>query len=101
MPGFVVYILPAPIMASKQISPKPTKSRKFFFSGLIFLCSFLVYGNSISNDYAVDDGIYTRENDFIIKGFSAFADIFDKGSLYGNNKTNDAQYRPLTLLNFM
>jgi len=72
-----------------------------WFPLIIVLVCFLLYGNTLRNDYTLDDGIYTNQNDFILKGFSAFKDIFDKGSLYGNDKTRDMQYRPLTLLSFM
>jgi len=64
----------------------------------------LLYGNTVSNDYTLDDTIYTTENEYIINGFSSVKDIFNKGSLYGFTKDNFVQqspYRPLTLLSFM
>jgi protein O-mannosyl-transferase len=75
--------------------------RNYIFPAIVFITCFILYGNTISNGYALDDGIYINKNDFIIKGFSAFKDIFDKGSLYGFDKNPAAQYRPITLLNFM
>lgn len=67
----------------------------------IFIASFVLYGNTLKHDYALDDDIYTRKNIHVQKGFSALKDIFNKGSLHGFSGANDAQYRPVALLNFM
>jgi protein O-mannosyl-transferase len=78
--------------------------KKYFFPVVIFLLCFLLYGNSILNDYALDDGLVTYSNEFVVKGFSAFKEIFSQGSLYGWSKTQyiqQAPYRPLPLLSFM
>ncbi len=85
----------------KYLGEKKKLSGTFAFPVFIFISCFILYANTLHNGYALDDGIYTNKNDFIIKGFSAFKDIFDKGSLYGFDKTPDTQYRPLTLLSFM
>jgi protein O-mannosyl-transferase len=103
------------IAEQMQLTKKPTQKRplipkaknipvevnKFIFPLLLFISCFILYGSTIRDGYALDDGIYTNKNDFIIKGFSAFKDIFDKGSLYGFDKNTATQYRPLTLLSFM
>ncbi|HVA97431.1 MAG TPA: glycosyltransferase family 39 protein, partial [Bacteroidia bacterium] len=75
--------------------------KRFIVPSFIFLLCFMLYGNTINHGYALDDDIYTRKNVFVQQGFSAFKDIFNKGSLYGFNKANDSNYRPLTLLDFM
>ena len=75
--------------------------RKILYPSLIILCCFILYGNTLQNGYALDDGIYTNRNVYILKGFSAIRDIFDKGSLYGYNKDSSTQYRPFTMLVFM
>ncbi len=75
---------------------------KYFIPLVLFVLCLLLYGNTLFNQYAGDDGIYTYQNEFIRKGFSAFKDIFDKGSLYGVLKDGgNPQYRPLPLLSFM
>jgi protein O-mannosyl-transferase len=82
--------------------PKDITSHKYFIPAVIFVLCVLLYGNTIFNDYTLDDGIVTTQNSFIRQGFSALKDIFDKGSLYGWDKTTYVQqYRPLTLLCFM
>ncbi len=75
--------------------------RRYLMPSLIVLLCFVLYGNTISNNYALDDDIYTRRNVYVQEGFSHVADIFDKGSLYGFNKVGEQQYRPVALLDFM
>jgi tetratricopeptide (TPR) repeat protein len=79
-----------------------TKKRQVILICLaILIASFVLYGNTLKHDYALDDDIYTRKNVHVQKGFSALKDIFNKGSLHGFSGANDAQYRPVALLNFM
>src|ERR1041385_929081 len=68
---------------------------------IIFLLAFILYGNTIKHDYALDDDMFTRKNSFVQKGSSALGEIFSKSSMYGFNGHNDANYRPMVLLNFM
>ncbi len=75
--------------------------KKYLIPALIFILCFILYGNTIRNNYALDDDIYTRHNLFVQQGFSHLWDIFDKGSLYGFNKVGEQQYRPIALLDFM
>jgi protein O-mannosyl-transferase len=83
--------------AGKNLSPS-----QFTIPAIIFLLCLLLYGNTLFNGYAMDDKFVTFKNEFIIKGFSAFKDIFDKGSMYGYESfRNSGMYRPLMLLSFM
>ncbi|MBN8703450.1 MAG: tetratricopeptide repeat protein [Bacteroidetes bacterium] len=87
---------------AKKTTPSNTLPWKnSVIAGILFICAFLLYGNTLGHDYALDDDIYTRKNTYIQQGFSALSDIFNKGSLHGFNGFNDAQYRPIALLNFM
>ncbi|HEV7232290.1 MAG TPA: tetratricopeptide repeat protein [Bacteroidia bacterium] len=88
------------VKASKN-TPKTTRSGNWLWPAGIFLLSFLLYSNSIQNFYALDDDIYTRKNEYVKQGFSALPQIFKQGSLMGFNKQNDANYRPVVLLDFM
>ncbi len=83
----------------KLIKPSPKLQGRFV--GIIFISAFLIYANTLKNDYSLDDDIYTKKNRFIQQGFSALGDIFDKGSLVGFNNANESNYRPVVLLNFM
>lgn len=75
--------------------------RKYLIPGVLFFLCFVLYGNTLRNDYTLDDDMYTRKNAFVQKGFSDIGKIFDKGSLYGFNGNNESNYRPLVLLDFM
>jgi len=59
--------------------------------------TFILYGNTIMHDYALDDDIITRRNDFVQQGIGGIGHIFSKGFLYGFNRANDQSYRPVTL----
>ena len=70
-------------------------------AALVFLSALLLYANAIGHDYALDDWMYTTGNASVNQGFSAFADLWTKGSFPGLNGPNDTNYRPLALFSFM
>ena len=74
---------------------------KFFSPALLFIICFILYGNTLHNEYVFDDYLYTNNNELIVKGFSAFKDIFEKGSFYSSKSVLIDKYRPVTLLNFL
>ena len=39
---------------------------------LLFIFTFLLYGNTIKHDYVLDDDIVTRGNKFVQQGVGAF-----------------------------
>ncbi len=72
---------------------------------LIFIVTFLVYGNTILNDYTVDDAIVITNNDFTLQGFKGIPKIFTTdlfvGFFKGNtNNVAGGRYRPLSLMTF-
>jgi protein O-mannosyl-transferase len=69
--------------------------RKFLF----FLCiSFLLYGNTLKNGYAIDDQFVT-ENNYTNKGLKSIPKIFS--SYYAENDgKNNYEYRPIVKLSF-
>jgi len=93
----------------KNHIPKKQSSEKSFFSGslkenvlpilALFIFAFILYGNTISHDYALDDEIITRKNIFVQEGFKGIPTVFTKGYLYGFNRANDQSYRPIVLAN--
>ena len=62
------------------------------------------YGNSILNEYALDDGVFYTHNSFVQSGISGIGDIFTKESLYGfigsDSKNTGGRWRPLSLITF-
>jgi len=86
---------------SKKSIEKTDTSNWYIIPGIIFVLCFILYGNTINHSYVLDDDIYTQKNVYVQQGFSAIKNIFNKGSLYGFNGSNESNYRPLVLLNFM
>ncbi len=85
---------------SKEVKSSSDTSGKWY-AIILILVSFFLYANTIGHEYALDDDIYTQKNSFVQQGLSATADVFTKGSLVGFNGSNDSNYRPLVLLNFI
>jgi tetratricopeptide (TPR) repeat protein len=67
---------------------------------IFFLLAFLLYLNTLKFDYVLDDSIYTLNNKFVQEGVSGFSNIVTKGTLYGYDGSNTADYRPVVLMNF-
>lgn len=93
---------PAP---SRQREVKPQGRVKGFFSrnrfaiGLFCLC-FIVFANSIGNEYAMDDEFYTAgSNPQTQKGIKGLPQIFTTRTFYNNDGTGYS-YRPIALATF-
>lgn len=81
-------------------------NRKWVAWGL-FTLSFLLYANTLSHDYALDDAIVIYDNMFVEKGVAGVPGILSKDTFYGffkeEGKANlvaGGRYRPLTLVLF-
>jgi len=72
---------------------------------VIFIFAFLLYGNTLFNDYALDDAIVIRDNAFTKEGFAGIGDIFRYDSFTGffgkqKNLVAGGRYRPLSIASF-
>ncbi len=72
---------------------------------LIIGFSFLLYGNSLKNKYALDDAIVITENNFVKKGVSGIGDILTTELFTGffgvkKNLVDGGRYRPFSLITF-
>ncbi|MBL4655589.1 MAG: tetratricopeptide repeat protein [Bacteroidia bacterium] len=67
---------------------------------LLFIFTFLLYGNTIKHDYVLDDDIVTRGNKFVQQGVEGISSLIKKGYYYGFNGDNEGAYRPLVSVNF-
>ncbi|MFZ4520750.1 MAG: tetratricopeptide repeat protein [Bacteroidales bacterium] len=72
---------------------------------LIFIFAFILYGNTLTHQYALDDLIVIKENSFTKKGFSGIKEIFSYDSFtgfFGTDKKLVAggRYRPLSIASF-
>lgn len=93
--------------------PAPSRSRepqsggwlkKFFsrnrFAVVLFCLCFVVFGNGINNEYALDDEFYTAgANPQTQKGVKGLAGIFTTRTFYNNDGTGYS-YRPIALASF-
>lgn len=76
------------------------KNRLPYF--LVFALGFLLYANTISFDYALDDKLYITANEFTKKGFDGIKEIWTNDLMTGffgskKNLVEGGRYRPLAL----
>jgi protein O-mannosyl-transferase len=75
-----------------------TKIKKKNYYLFFFIITFIIYGNSINNEYALDDNIVVEGNEMVEKGLSGTAKIFT--SHYAKDKTQNYEYRPIVIFSF-
>jgi len=75
-----------------------------FVLPICVLTAMLFYGNTTSNQIALDDTMVLSSNTFVKEGFSGIPDIFSHDSFYGATRKAATQlswrYRPLSLAFF-
>ncbi len=81
-----------------------TGSNRYYLL-LLFVFTFIIYGNTLWNDYALDDGIVITQNHFVQNGIAGIADILTHDSFSGwqkdaNSDVAGGRYRPLSLVSF-
>jgi tetratricopeptide (TPR) repeat protein len=65
---------------------------------LVFLFTFLLYANTVTHEYALDDRAVTFENKFVTNGVSGIPDILQTFYWQGFWDLNSGLYRPLSLI---
>jgi protein O-mannosyl-transferase len=104
------------VQPQKQPSARPSVSSVAALSPLttfgqqavfIVLIGFIIYFNSFSNKYALDDDIVMRLNDYVQQGFSGIgkimtADSYDSffKSMGSSGELSGGRYRPLSIFTF-
>lgn len=73
-------------------SIKPTK-----FYILFVVLTFVLYGNSINNEYALDDNIVVEGNQLVAQGIKAIPEIFKSRYVSGKQ---EYEYRPMVTASF-
>ncbi len=68
------------------------------YTWIIVLITFIIYGNSINNEYALDDNIVVEGNQMVAKGISGIPEIIT--SRYSTDKKQSYDYRPMVLISF-
>ena len=90
----------APETPIEKVEEAPKKNYLPYF--LVFAFGFLLYANTISFEYALDDKLYITANEFTKKGFSGIKDIWTNDLMVGffgskKNLVEGGRYRPLAL----
>lgn len=93
------------IVVEEPLVDIKSKSNNKLIYFIIFLFSFLLYGNTIVNEYALDDAIVITQNDFTKKGISGIQDILSTELFTGffgvqKNLVMGGRYRPLSVVTF-
>lgn len=79
---------------------------RFFPHIILVIFTFLIYANSISNKYAIDDTMVITDNEFTKKGIAGVKDIFTHDAFEGYFGERGAslvaggRYRPLSIATF-
>lgn len=81
------------------------KSQNRIIYLIIFIFTFILYGNTLSHDYALDDAIVITQNQFTKKGVDGIKEIFATEGFTGffgvkKNLVAGGRYRPLSLVTF-
>jgi protein O-mannosyl-transferase len=72
----------------------------------VFLLTFILYGNTLFHEYALDDALVITENEYTLSGFEGINDLFTHEFFSGffdeKNKSLVAggRYRPLSMVTF-
>ena len=87
----------------KNPRAKNSNMRKIY--AVLALLTFVLYANSIPNDYALDDAIVIHKNRFVTQGFEGIPKLFKYDTFtgfFGEEKQLVAggRYRPLSLVTF-
>ncbi len=62
----------------------------------LLLLGFLLYANTITHDYALDDDLVYKLNTSVQKGLGGLPEIFQTTNIYGFNQQNFGAYRPFS-----
>lgn len=91
------------IVANPSPATKPLWLKYSYW--IVFLLTFVYYGNTVFNDYALDDAIVITQNDYTQKGIAGIPDIFKNELFTGFFKVKKdlvagGRYRPLSMVTF-
>jgi tetratricopeptide (TPR) repeat protein len=72
---------------------------------ILLTATFLLFANTLNNQYALDDAIVITENEFVKQGFNGIDDILSTDAFtgfFGRQKdlVTGGRYRPLSLITF-
>ncbi|MFZ7107711.1 MAG: tetratricopeptide repeat protein [Bacteroidota bacterium] len=78
-----------------------SSDKRYFLCFLVGLTAFLVYANSLSHQFTLDDPFFFTQNKTVLKGAAGIPQLFAEGSMQGFTGEGGVQpYRPVTLASF-
>src|SRR5665213_287244 len=99
--GKVKVVAKKPVKQMELIgTPKLLKRLKISLGLIIAVFALVLYAQSISFNYTLDDGTVLRENKVTKKGVQGISEIIKHGYWYGFNQSREAAYRPTSLIMF-
>ena len=80
---------------------KPQEKKHYnFFLPLIFIFTVMLYSNTFTNGFVMDDGAMITDNKTVMKGFDGIKEIFQQSTAFGSTGERFGAYRPLTMTFF-
>ncbi|MEO6167213.1 MAG: hypothetical protein ABIO98_06820 [Chitinophagales bacterium] len=89
--------------SEKTISDSPSAAHISVRSWLMIICgvcAFLLYANTLTHQYVLDDETAILKNSYTQEGISALPKIFSSPYRAGFDDRNDGLYRPLSIALF-
>ncbi len=77
---------------------RKAKIKSMVHYAFIVLCGFILYGNTFSNDYAVDDKTLIMSNTLVHQ--AKYGQLISHGTYYGYVNNNSGAYRPVAMAYF-
>ena len=87
-----------PLNKKSPVRKNNDRSPKKIYYTIIFLFAFLLYGNTIQNDYSLDDNLVVYKNEQVMKGVKSIPEILT--SHYRESERNEYGYRPIAKITF-
>ncbi|HAN77821.1 MAG TPA: hypothetical protein DCQ31_08650, partial [Bacteroidales bacterium] len=89
----------------KEPEKKSVSKINFLPYAILFILSLLLYGNTLKNDYVLDDVVVITQNEFTKKGFAGISEIFSYDTFTGylgkqKKLVAGGRYRPLSVATF-
>ncbi len=88
-------------LTTKEVAGNATTSTLSFKKLCLILAAicFLVYANTLQNDYALDDATVITQNSIVKKGFAGIPELLTTPRLKGFEQSNDKEsYRPIPMV---